>query len=108
MVMQAGFYFLSGVLPVDEALELLKGNIETTYGKKGPKIVKMNQDCVDMTVENVIKVDVPASWADTPQTGNDIGIDRLIRYREMTEGDNTWDAAAEKEPRRNEHGEYLD
>ena len=56
MVMQAGFYYLSGVLPVDEALELLKGNIETTYGKKGPKIVKMNQDCVDMTVETTVKL----------------------------------------------------
>ena len=35
MVMQAAFFKLSKVLPVDDAIAYLKEAIEDTYGKKG-------------------------------------------------------------------------
>ncbi len=64
MVMQSAFFKLADVIPVDEAVGYLKESIVKTYGKKGEKIVKMNQDAVDMGINGLHKVEVPASWAD--------------------------------------------
>jgi sulfite reductase alpha subunit-like flavoprotein/pyruvate/2-oxoacid:ferredoxin oxidoreductase beta subunit/pyruvate/2-oxoacid:ferredoxin oxidoreductase alpha subunit/Pyruvate/2-oxoacid:ferredoxin oxidoreductase gamma subunit/Pyruvate/2-oxoacid:ferredoxin oxidoreductase delta subunit len=94
MVMQAGFYILSGVLPEAQALELLKSNIETMYGKKGPKIVQMNKDCVDATKESLIPIQVPASWGDAQMSGNATGVDRVLELRNISQGANSWGATA--------------
>ncbi len=64
MVMQAAFFKLAKVLPIDEAISLLKKAIEKTYGKKGQAIIEMNQAAVDKALEALVKIDVPASWAD--------------------------------------------
>ncbi|MFW3146137.1 MAG: pyruvate:ferredoxin (flavodoxin) oxidoreductase [Thermoplasmatota archaeon] len=66
MIMQTVFFKLAEVLPVDQAVELLKEAIEKTYGKKGEKIVDMNQRAVDLALDGVYKIDYPASWADAP------------------------------------------
>ena len=72
MIMQTAFFKLADVIPVDEAIEYLKAAIKKTYGRKGDKIVEMNWAGVDATLENLEKIDYPASWADakleeTPQ-----------------------------------------
>ncbi|MCK4628822.1 MAG: 2-oxoacid:acceptor oxidoreductase family protein, partial [Sedimentisphaerales bacterium] len=64
MIMQTAFFKLADVIPVDEAIEYLKAAIKKTYGRKGDKIVEMNWAGVDATLENLEKVDYPASWAD--------------------------------------------
>ncbi len=64
MIMQTAFFSLAKVLPFEEAVAFLKADIKKTYGKKGDKIVQMNMDAVDQTLENLIEIDVPASWAD--------------------------------------------
>ncbi len=66
MVMQSAFFKLADVLPVDEAVELLKHAIEKTYGKKGEKVVQMNWKAVDAALDNIVKIDYPASWANAP------------------------------------------
>jgi pyruvate-ferredoxin/flavodoxin oxidoreductase len=66
MVMQAVFFKLSSVIPYEQAKELLKKAIAKTYGSKGQKIVDMNVNAVDQAVDSLVKVDVPASWADAP------------------------------------------
>lgn len=38
MVMQTVFFQLSGVLPIDKAIGLLKKSIEKAYSKKGPEV----------------------------------------------------------------------
>lgn len=63
MVMQAVFFKLANVIPVDEALEYLKASIEKMYGKKGQNIVEMNKRAVDRSIEALVKVEVPSSWA---------------------------------------------
>jgi len=67
MIMQTAFFKLSGVLPFEQAVTLLKASIQKTYGKKGEKIVKMNVDAVDQTVENLIEIKYPAAWAKAGQ-----------------------------------------
>ncbi|MBQ2890931.1 MAG: pyruvate:ferredoxin (flavodoxin) oxidoreductase [Clostridia bacterium] len=64
MVTQSAFFKLANVIPFDEAVELIKGAIKKTYGKKGDEIVKMNCDAVDGAIEALVKVEVPAAWKD--------------------------------------------
>ena len=63
MVTQTAFFKLANVIPFDHAVELLKGAIKKTYGKKGDDIVNMNYAAVDMAAEALHKVEVPAEWA---------------------------------------------
>lgn len=65
MVMQSVFFKLANVIPVDQALEYLKKNIEDMYGRKGSDIVEMNQKAVDKSIDALVKVNVPASWSDS-------------------------------------------
>lgn len=58
-IMQTCFFAISGVLPKDEAIAAIKRSIKKTYGKKGEDIVKMNFDAVDLTLQNLFKVNVP-------------------------------------------------
>mgnify|MGYP006274132069 CR=1 FL=1 len=60
-VMQAAFFKISGVLPEDEAIQLIKDAIKKTFISKGEDIVKMNWECVDRTSEALQEVDVPDS-----------------------------------------------
>ncbi len=64
MVTQSAFFKLANVIDFDHAVELIKAAIKKTYGKKGDEIVKMNCDAVDGAIDALIKIDVPASWAD--------------------------------------------
>ena len=59
-VMQAAFFIISGVLPKDEAIALIKGAIEKSYKKKGMKIVEMNWKAVDATEAALQEIAVPA------------------------------------------------
>ena len=63
MVMQAVFFKLSKVLPVNDAIAYLKDAIEDTYGKKGKKIVEMNWKAVDAALDNINEISYPSSWA---------------------------------------------
>ena len=63
MVMQTAFFKLADVLPVDEAVKLLKEAINKTYGKKGQKIVEMNWAAVDVALDKVNEISYPESWA---------------------------------------------
>ena len=70
MVMQTAFYNLSGVLPVDEAIELLNESITTQYQHKGPQVVAMNHSVVAATVDNLVRIHYPAEeWAATTTGG---------------------------------------
>ena len=64
MVMQGAFFKLTGVLPDDIYVKELKAGIYKMYGKKGEKIVKMNQDAVDQGIKSIKKIKIPKSWKD--------------------------------------------
>ncbi|MGB5746000.1 MAG: pyruvate:ferredoxin (flavodoxin) oxidoreductase [Desulfobacterales bacterium] len=64
MIMQTAFFKLANVIPVDEALGYLKDQIQKLFAKKSQKIVDMNFAAVDKTLENLVEIDYPASWAD--------------------------------------------
>lgn len=68
MVMQAAFFNLSQVLPLDEAVKLLKQAIVKDYGAKGDDIVNMNYAAVDQGIGALHKVEVKDSWKDSDTT----------------------------------------
>ena len=63
MIMQAAFFKLANIIPVDEAVAYLKQAVVTSYGKKGEKVVNMNNAAIDAGVDAIVKIDVPAAWA---------------------------------------------
>ncbi|MBQ1490007.1 MAG: pyruvate:ferredoxin (flavodoxin) oxidoreductase [Eubacterium sp.] len=63
-ILQAAFFKLADIIPIDEAEGYMKEMIKKTYGKKGQNIVDMNCAAVDAGLNNIHKVEVPASWAD--------------------------------------------
>lgn len=70
-ILQAAFFKIANIIPIDEAVDYMKKAIFKSYGKKGEKVVNMNYAAVDKGVQMVEKVEVPASWAslaDTPVT----------------------------------------
>ena len=79
-MLQAAFFKLADIIPIDEAVRYMKDAIKKTYGKKGDKIVNMNLAAVDAGVEHVHKVEVPASWAeaaDDKPAAEMVGRDKL-------------------------------
>jgi pyruvate-ferredoxin/flavodoxin oxidoreductase len=62
MIMQAAFFKLADVIPVEEAVQYLKESIVQSYGRKGEKVVQMNYKAVDKGIDALKKVNVPESW----------------------------------------------
>jgi pyruvate-ferredoxin/flavodoxin oxidoreductase len=59
-VLQTCFFALSGVFPIDEALEAIKEAIRHTYGKRGQAVVERNEAAVDSALDGLCEVTVPA------------------------------------------------
>ena len=61
-VLQAAFFKLANVIPVEDAVEHMKDAVKKTYGLKGEKIVNMNIAAVDAGINAVKQVQVKESW----------------------------------------------
>ena len=73
MIMQAAFFAISKIIPVEDAVKYLKDQVNKTYGAKGQDIVDMNCAAIDKGVQMIQKIEVPASWAnaqDAPKADN--------------------------------------
>jgi len=63
MILQAAFFKLSGVMPVEDAVRYMKDAVQKTYGKKGEKVVGMNMAAVDAGINSPVKVQIPVEWS---------------------------------------------
>ncbi len=63
MVLQAAFFKLANIIPIEDAVVYMKKAIENTYGAKGQNIVDMNKAAVDAGLEALVKLEIPADWA---------------------------------------------
>jgi pyruvate-ferredoxin/flavodoxin oxidoreductase len=61
IIMQAAFFKISGVLPEEQAMEMIQAAVEDTYGKKGGKVVEMNIKGAEIAVDRIERVDYPAA-----------------------------------------------
>ena len=71
MIMQAAFFNLSKVLPIDDAVGYLKDSIVKSYGHKGDDIVNMNYSAVDAGLNAAKKIEIPAEWANAKDEEKD-------------------------------------
>ncbi len=62
-VLQAAFFKLSGVLPIEQAEEYMKQAAVKTFSKKGEKIVNMNLAAIERGLNSAVKIEIPAEWA---------------------------------------------
>jgi len=58
-IMQTAFFKISGVLPADEALEMIKKYTQKTYARKGADVVAKNIAAIDLAVTEVHEVKYP-------------------------------------------------
>ena len=58
-IMQTCFFAISGVLPRDDAIEKIKQEVKNTYGRKGRRIVDMNNAAIDATLDHLHRIDIP-------------------------------------------------
>ena len=59
IVLQTGFFAVSGVMPRDEAIDAIKAAIAKSYGKRGAEVVQRNHAAVDHALESLHRVEVP-------------------------------------------------
>jgi len=60
-VMQACFFELSKVIPVEEALGHVRRSIEESWGKRGPEIVRRNVAALDAAIAAMREIPIPAA-----------------------------------------------
>ncbi|MBQ3078314.1 MAG: pyruvate:ferredoxin (flavodoxin) oxidoreductase [Clostridia bacterium] len=63
-ILQAAFFKLTEIMPIEEAVGKMKEAATKTYGTKGEKIVAMNPAAIDRGLDGLVEVPVPAAWAD--------------------------------------------
>ncbi len=63
-VLQAAFFALMQVIPTEQALSMIKDAVRKTYFAKGDDVVSRNVAAIDAGAAQLVKIDVPASWAD--------------------------------------------
>ncbi len=66
MIMQSAFFKLANIIPEDVAVAALDKSIEKAYGRKGEQIVNMNKQAVRAGIERLVKIEIPAAWANLP------------------------------------------
>ena len=66
-ILQAAFFALANVLPKDEAVKYMKDAAEHSYMKKGMDVVQKNWDAIDAGAGALVKIDVPAEWANATE-----------------------------------------
>ena len=79
-ILQAAFFKLADIIPIDKAEGYMKDAIAKTYKKKGQDIVDMNCKAVDAGLNHIHKVEVPESWknaADDAPAAPLVGRDKL-------------------------------
>ncbi|CQR73388.1 Pyruvate-flavodoxin oxidoreductase [Sporomusa ovata DSM 2662] len=92
MIMQAAFFTIAGIIPVEEAANYLKEAVEKSYGNKGEKVVAMNNAAIDRGVNSSVKFSVPVSWGNA-QVVTDIVkevpafIENILKPMNRQEGD---------------------
>lgn len=74
-ILQAAFFKLTGIIPADEAVRLMKDAATKSYGKKGEKIVAMNHAAIERGIDGAAKVNVPAGWANAAQEKADVRVE---------------------------------
>ena len=117
-ILQASFFKLTEIIPLDDAISEMKNAIAKTYFKKGQKIIDLNNASIDYGISELHEVKIPDAWKevveqvveeDVPdfikevvmpmnrQEGNDLPVSLFKKYGLE---DGTWYAGTTKYEKR--------
>ncbi len=65
-ILQAAFFKLANVLPIEEAVGHMKDAAVKSFSRKGDAVVNMNLAAIDRGLTDLVQIQVPAAWADLP------------------------------------------
>lgn len=85
MIMQAAFFALVNIIPLEEALTHMRAAIEESYGKQGQTVVEKNLAALHRGVSGLHAVTVPLSWAGAMVTPILEDVAKPIFYRKVIE-----------------------
>ncbi len=75
-ILQSAFFKLTGIIPEEKAIDLMKAAAQKTYGRKGEDVVKKNWAAIDAGAQGVVEVKIPADWANCTDEGlNSVHVD---------------------------------
>ncbi len=61
-ILQAAFFRLTNVIPLEDARRLMKEAAQVSYQKKGEKVIRMNYEAIDRGMEDVLEIPIPPEW----------------------------------------------
>ncbi|WP_072893789.1 pyruvate:ferredoxin (flavodoxin) oxidoreductase [Clostridium fallax] len=76
MIMQAAFFKLANIIPIEDAAKYLKDAVVKSYGKKGQNVVDMNHAAIDKGIESIVEIKVPAAWANAKDEAKECNCDK--------------------------------
>ena len=85
-ILQASFFALANVMPIEEAVQYMKDAATRSYLKKGQDVVDMNHNAIDAGVSAFAKIDVPAAWADATDDTAAIASEGEAKLVKMVDG----------------------
>lgn len=62
IIMQAAFFKLADIIPLEDVEKHLMKEVEASYGSKGQNIVDMNNLAINKGFEGIRKIPVPEAW----------------------------------------------
>ena len=68
-ILQSAFFKLSGIIPEEHAIQLMKDAAQKTYGRKGQDIVEKNWAAIEEGAKQVREFQVPADWKNCGDEG---------------------------------------
>ena len=68
-ILQSAFFKLTGIIPEEQAIELMKAAAKATYGRKGDDVVQKNWAAIDAGAKQVVEIAVPESWKNAADEG---------------------------------------
>ena len=68
-ILQSAFFKLTGIIPEEQAIDLMKAAAKATYGRKGDDVVQKNWAAIDAGAKQVVEIQVPESWKDAEDEG---------------------------------------
>lgn len=85
-ILQAAFFALANVMPIEDAVKYMKDAATKSYLKKGQDIVDMNHKAIDAGVNAFVKIDIPADWADASDSEAVVTEEGSARLIKMVDG----------------------
>ena len=85
-ILQAAFFKLAGIIPMDAAMEAMKKAIyDSYYIKRGQAVVDMNCLALEKGVSELVRFEIPAHWADAQDKATEPHRDIPAFVREVVE-----------------------